>query len=106
MNLTNRDLRKLKGLAQRLEPMLKIGRNGVSAAFVLEMTTALANHELVKIKFDEFKDQKRELANDIAAKTDSRIVMQVGHVSVFYRQQPDAARRKIALPARESGETP
>jgi RNA-binding protein len=56
---------------------------------------ALALHELIKIKFSEFKEQKKELAPQIAEKTSSHLVHQVGNVIVLYRQQPDPERRKI-----------
>ena len=97
IELTNPQMRKLKALAQRLEPMLKVGKQGLSGAFLQSVNDALAHHELVKIKFGEFKEEKKQLAPQLAEKTASRLVMLVGHVVVLYRPPTDLERRKIAI---------
>jgi RNA-binding protein len=53
----------------------------------------LAQHELVKIKFSDFKEQKKELAPLLAEKTSSHLIMRVGNVMVLHRPKPatDAA---------------
>jgi RNA-binding protein len=43
------------------------------------------------VKFDEFKEEKKELAPQLAEKTSSHLIMQVGNVVVLYRKKPDAA---------------
>lgn len=95
--LPNPVVRKLKGLAQRLEPVLALGKAGASAGFVKSLEEALAQHELVKLKFAAFKDERKEIAPQLAEQTGSQLIWIVGHVAVFYRQQPDPAKRKIAL---------
>ncbi len=67
--LTNSQIRKFKAAAQLMEPMLKIGKAGLSEGFIRSVDLALAQHELVKIKFAEFKEQKKELAPQLAEKT-------------------------------------
>lgn len=90
--LTNAQLRKLKAAAQLLEPMLKVGRAGLSEGFIRTVSEALEKHELVKIKFAEFKEQKKELAPLLAQKTGSHLVMRVGNVMVLHRPKaPPAA---------------
>ena len=71
--------------------MLKVGHAGVSDAFTRSLDSALLQHELVKIKFTDFKDQKKELAPQIAEKTGSTLVAQVGNVAVYFRRKPPAA---------------
>ncbi len=83
--LSNAEKRELKARAQSLEPVLKLGHAGMSEAFLRSMDAALTLHGLVKMKFTDFKEQKHELASQIAAKTASVLVMQVGNVAVFYR---------------------
>lgn len=63
----------------------------MSAGFLAALDQALNGHELVKIRFDEFKEQKKVLAPQIAERTGSQLVMRVGHVAVFYRARPAAA---------------
>ncbi len=83
--LTNSQIRKFKAAAQLMEPMLKIGKAGLSEGFIRSVDLALAQHELVKIKFAEFKEQKKELAPQLAEKTASHLVMRVGNVMVLHR---------------------
>ena len=86
--LSNSQLRKFKATAQHLEPMLKVGKAGLSDGFVRSVDAALAQHELVKIKFVEFKEQKKELAPQLAEKTSSHMLMRVGNVVVLHRLRP------------------
>ena len=88
--LSNAEKRALKAKAQSLEPVVKLGHAGLSDAFVRSMDAALTLHGLVKMKFSDFKDQKHDLAPQIAEKTASTLVMQVGNVAVFYRPKPVA----------------
>ena len=64
--LTNAQIRKFKAAAQLMEPMLKVGKAGLSDGFIRTVSEALDKHELVKIKFAEFKEQKKELAPALA----------------------------------------
>ncbi len=86
--LTNAEIRKLKARAQLLEPMFKIGKAGLSDGFVKSVEDGLAHHDLVKIKFVEFKDEKKTLAPALAEKTSSHLIMRVGNVAVLYRRLP------------------
>ena len=88
--LNNSQIRKFKAAAQQLEPMLKIGKAGLSEGFIRSVDMALTQHELVKIKFAEFKEQKKELAPQLAKKTASHLVMRVGNVMVLHRRRPVA----------------
>jgi len=86
--LTNSQLRKFKAAAQLLDPLLKVGKAGLSEVFIRSVDTALTQHELVKIKFSDFKEQKKELAPLLAEKTSSHVIMRVGNVVVLHRPRP------------------
>lgn len=89
--LSNSQIRKFKAAGQLLEPMLKVGKAGLSDGFIQSVDAALAQHELIKIKFSDFKEQKKELAPLLAEKTSSHLVMRVGNVLVLYRPKPVTA---------------
>ena len=74
---------------------LKLGKNGLSEPFMKMIDQELNRKELVKIKFDEMKEQKKELAAQIVSQTGARLVMQVGHVVVIYRQNPDIEKQVV-----------
>lgn len=83
-------LRQLKARAQLLEPVVRLGRAGATPAFLNALNSALDSHELVKVRFDAFKDQKKVLAPEIARQTGSHLIQRVGHVAVFHRSRPPA----------------
>jgi RNA-binding protein len=88
VSLTNAQIRDLKAQAQRLKATLKIGKEGLSPQFLAALDEVLKHHELVKVKFDEFKEQKKELAPQLAEKSRSHLVTRVGNVAVLYRPKP------------------
>lgn len=83
--LTNALIRQLKARAQLLEPMFKVGKSGLSEGFIKSVDEGLNHHELVKVRFDEFKEEKKTLSPLLAEKTSSHLIMRVGHVAVLYR---------------------
>ncbi len=86
--LTNPQIRALKAQAQRMKAMLKVGKEGLSAPFLAALDDLLKHHELVKVKFDDFKEQKKELTPQLAEKSGSHLVTRVGNVVVLYRPKP------------------
>ena len=88
LSLTNAQIRDLKAQAQRLKAALKVGKEGLSPQFLAALDEVLKHHALVKVKFDEFKEQKKELAPQLAEKSGSHLVTRVGNVAVLYRPKP------------------
>jgi RNA-binding protein len=89
-SLTSAARRDLKARAQRLDPVLRLGREGMSDAFLQSLEAALTAHGLVKIRFADFKEEKKTLAPQIAERSGSELIMRVGNVAVYYRPQPAA----------------
>ena len=86
--LNNARIRELKARGQLLKPALKIGKDGLSAQFLAALDEMLKHHDLIKVKFDHLKEQKKELAPQMAEKSRSQLVMRVGNVAVLYRSKP------------------
>ena len=86
--LTNAKIRELKARAQLLKPTLRVGKDGLSPQFLAEVEQTLRHRELIKIKFEQFKEQKNELAATLAEKSGSHLITRVGHVAVLYRPKP------------------
>jgi RNA-binding protein len=97
MPLTGAQRKFLRSLAHSLEPLALLGKQGLSDGFVNSVAAALDAHELVKVRFNEFKDDKRALLDELAARTESEVVGLVGHVATLYKRQEDDQRRKIDL---------
>lgn len=88
----------LRGLAHHLNPLVQVGKLGVSESLVSTINKVLDDHELIKIKFVDFKDQKDELVSVIVEKTSSIFVGLIGNVLILYREQKDKEKRKIIVP--------
>jgi RNA-binding protein len=90
----------LRGLAHNLKPIVFIGQKGLADSVVRSVSDALGKHELIKIKFIEYKEksQKKEIVDEIEKKTDSEMVGMVGHTAIFFRQHPDLEKQKILVP--------
>jgi RNA-binding protein len=88
LSLTNAQVRDLKAQAQKLKATMKVGKEGLSPQFLTALDEVLKHHALVKVKFDEFKEQKKVLAPQLAEKSGSHIVTRVGNVVVLYRPKP------------------
>ena len=95
--LTGAQRRRLKGLAQRMEPTVRLGKQGLSASFLESVRQALELHELIKVRFESFKEEKKVLMRELAHQTQSEFITQVGHVVVLYRRNPDEGKRKIQI---------
>ncbi len=89
--------KQLRAMAHHLDPLILVGKEGVSDMLVRATSEALENHELVKVKFNEFKDEKKALIGRIAHRTASDLVGMIGNVAILYRRQPDEEKRKINL---------
>ena len=87
----------LRAQAQHLMPVVMIGAKGSTTQLISSVNAALNDHELIKIKFGEFKEAKKEISQEIAGKTKSELVGLIGNIAIFYRQNPNPERRKIKL---------
>jgi RNA-binding protein len=91
------EMRKLKSMAQLLEPVVMVGKNGLSAELMGEMEKELNRRELIKVKFSAFKDRKKEMSVELAGRTGSHLVMRVGHVAVFFRRNANPEKQVVKL---------
>jgi RNA-binding protein len=94
MPLTNAKIRELKARAQLMKPTIKVGHDGLSPQFIAALDDALKHHELVKVKFSDHKEEKKQLAPQLAEKTGSELIMRVGNVAVVYRAKPAAEAKE------------
>ena len=97
--LVGSDRRYLRSLAHHLEPLVYVGKSGLSENVLAEIDRVLEQHELIKVRFLDFKEEKKALSQSIAADTQSEMVGMVGHIAIFYRQSGDPERRQIAVPS-------
>ena len=88
----------LRGLAHKLKPVVYIGKQGLIPSVILAVDEALDAHELIKLRFIDFKekDQKEDISAKIEKETSSECVGIIGHQSIFYREHRNPKKRKIS----------
>ncbi len=98
--LTGFQAKYLRGLAHGLKPVVFVGQKGITDALIASTEQALDRHELIKIKFIDFKknQQKKEIAEAIEAKTGCLRVGMIGHIAILYRRHNDPDKRRVVLP--------
>jgi len=100
-NLKGFEKQYLRGLAHGLKPLVLIGKEGLTKGTIQAADEALALHELIKIKFNDFKEssQKTALTDELALKTSSSLVGMIGHTATLFRPQADSEKKTIQLPS-------
>ncbi|MDI6742556.1 MAG: ribosome assembly RNA-binding protein YhbY [Smithella sp.] len=90
--------KNLRAQAHHLKPVVLIGAKGITAQLIGSVDLALKDHELIKIKFGEFKEEKKEISEEIAKATKSELIGLIGNIAILYRQNPSPEKRKIKIP--------
>jgi RNA-binding protein len=96
-HLTASQRTRLRGLAHHLDAVIYIGKQGLTESVIQATQEALRDHELIKVKFIDFKDQKRDITQQLAEATFSDQVGIIGHIAILFRQNPDPEQRKIEI---------
>jgi len=92
----------LRGLAHGMKPVVFIGQRGVTDSIINAVEDALNAHELIKLKFLDFKtkEHKIEFIGIIEKKNKCEMVGIIGHTAIFYRRHHEPEKRKIFIPER------
>ena len=97
-NLNSAERSYLRSQAHHLEPVVLIGKHGITDGTIESIDRVLETRELIKIKFREFKDEKLSLSEKITELTNSQVVGVIGHTVIMFRQNPDSDKRQIHIP--------
>lgn len=97
MELNSKQRKALEKYAHNLQPVVIVGGAGVSDGVIKMVDNSLTAHELIKIKFNEYKDEKKQLTDDICNKCDATLVRIIGNIAIIYRQAEKIEDRKFKL---------
>ena len=87
--MTSKFRAQLRSQAQTISPVVMVGHEGITEGVVSALDAALTDHELVKVRFQDFKEMVRDLSTELAGKTRSTLVSTTGFTAVFYRKNPE-----------------
>jgi len=74
-----------------------VGGAGVSDGVIKMVDNSLTSHELIKIKFNEYKDEKKQLTDNICNKCGATLVRIIGNIAIIYRQAEKIEDRKLKI---------
>ena len=98
MELTSKQRAQLRGVANSLDTIVHIGKDGISDNLVKQANDALEAREIIKCKvLENSMLSAREACAELAKRTRSEEVQVIGTKFVLYRQHYDKSKRKIEL---------
>ena len=84
--MTSKQRAYLKKLAANIDTIFQVGKGDISENMVIQISNALEARELIKLRvLDNSLYSAREAAEEIAARTNSEVVIVIGTRFVLYR---------------------
>ncbi len=97
--ITTKQRAYLRSLANGLDAIFQIGKNGIEENFLAQVDQALEKRELIKISVLESADLSARQASDtLCSLLQCEAVQTIGRKLVIYRMARDKANRSIDLP--------
>lgn len=88
--LTSKERAALRSMANSMDSIFRIGKNGITDEFVKQLGLAIKKRELIKFKLDKNSLLDiRETAEDIAEKLEAQVVHTMGNTVVLYKENPE-----------------
>ncbi|MEC7524477.1 MAG: ribosome assembly RNA-binding protein YhbY [Myxococcota bacterium] len=89
--------RHLRALAHPLQPVVQVGKEGISPGVVSATDQALTDHELIKVRLPQVeKDERDAMAEKLGEATKAQLAGITGRIALLYRRHPE--KPKIRLP--------
>jgi len=95
LNLTSGQKKMLRGLGHHLEPVVYVGKEGLSPALLASLEAALKAHELIKVKIGQNCPLERNaVGEELTRTTGAALVQIIGRTVLLYRPNPDIPKEK------------
>lgn len=97
MSLSGKQKRFLRAEAHALEPVVSLGKEGISENLVAAVNDALATHELIKVRVLENAPlDRKEAAEALPGMVKAELAGLVGRIMILYKRHPQ--KPKVPLP--------
>lgn len=95
--LTSKQKSYLKSLGNTMDPIVQIGKGGVTPTVVDSARDALIKRELIKVRvLQNSADEPADAIRELAAQAEAELVQLIGRNGLLYRHNPE--KPKIELP--------
>ncbi len=84
--------------AHHLDPVAAVGKNGLTPEVREHVDRELERHELIKVRFVDYKEDRREITEALSRELNAVLVSVIGNVGVLFRPASDPEKRRITLP--------
>lgn len=84
--MDNKEKKQLRAKAKALEPIVRIGKGGLTDSVTQEIKKQLQRKKLIKIKLLKTVEDRKKLAKELADKTEAELIEVVGFVVVLYKR--------------------
>lgn len=99
--------RRLRGHGHSLQAIVQIGKHGITEAVTKQVTQALFDHELVKVKLGtECPESRFEVAEKLADGPGVNVVQILGRTILLYKRHPQTPKFEGKAAREQSDETP
>lgn len=87
MDLSSKERAFLKKLAHGIDPVVRIGKDGIDENVIKSIADAVKKRELIKVKILQNSQEEigRELGTELASKTKSVFVDSIGKIMIFFK---------------------
>lgn len=87
MNLANSQKKHFKTVGHHLSPVVMVAEKGLTENLVKEASRALADHELIKIRFSlDDRDERRALMQELAEQLQAELVQVTGKIGLYFKK--------------------
>jgi RNA-binding protein len=101
MALDGKQRRHLRGLGHHLEPIVQIGKHGLTAPVTAAVGAALERHELVKVRIGtECPEARDDVATSLGEALGAEVAQKLGRTVLLYKRHPKEP--KIRLPRQDA----
>jgi RNA-binding protein len=95
--MTSKQRAYLRGLANKIDAIFQVGKNGISNNLIMQVNDALEARELIKLNVLETSPEDiQKIADTLSEATNSILVQTVGNKITLYRARKKNS--KIQLP--------
>lgn len=97
MSLSSKQRSFLRSLGHHLNPVVQLGKHGITEAVIGAVDQALTTHELIKVKRgSECPEPRDVVAKALSEGSQSELIQALGQTVLLYRKHPK--KPKIVLP--------